>query len=406
MQSALGVATSWQGRDIGRRSAAPFPWPFSSLDINLDAGQSTHALTTSALGWLVTNDGWYNASGTTIMVECTTDGTDTGEKALFQLLGGSAAFLAFIQTAGAGSVRLFSGATYFPFNTPSNHNRYGRQRFIFTLSSASQVTLSGFNPSGPTSGTAAAPADITGMSIGYRGDTNAAGFQNGTGQHIHRVVAWPFVMNEQQIRETMARSNHRNVCIIADSIGGNSGIVSVRNLLLQKLYARGVGYFECRLDARGGGGFTNNSGVYPIEETHVNRYLNSHTAFKRHALITLDSINAEDRTTAPTGINAMRAAFRGHDDFIVTGMWPNGTFLLAEQQAAQALLASSFGNKYANVLPEAQSRADGSPEDAQDVLAGLAPRSLREDSIHQRHPEGDDCIADVLVNKIVSLGLA
>ena len=75
----------------------------------------------------------------------------------------------------------------------------------------------------------------------------------------------------------------------------------------------------------------------------------------------------------------------GHRRYLVGALLPSaadGASALAALAAINAQLAAAYGPRFVDLVALLMAGADGSPEDASDVAAGLVPRSLRSDHLH------------------------
>lgn len=92
---------------------------------------------------------------------------------------------------------------------------------------------------------------------------------------------------------------------------------------------------------------------------------------------------------------------------IVIGVTPFDTDTAGDTTARNtlnALLASSYGERYLDPMPGLQAANDGSANDLADIAAGWIPRSLRSDAGHFNQTIGATTMAGLVSAKVLSLG--
>lgn len=108
-------------------------------------------------------------------------------------------------------------------------------------------------------------------------------------------------------------------------------------------------------------------------------YLRGHTAW-----LWMGRNGAQAGRTIVGDIAAAVASL-GHSRFLVGGVLPSTAdsgAVLAQFNALNGQLASTYGPRFVDLPALLMAAADGSPEDASDVAAGFVPRSLRSDHLH------------------------
>jgi hypothetical protein len=322
------------------------------------------------------NVGWFTPAEGTFLVDWRLPETIPIGGGIFSMRGGAGGTATRIEVSvganartGVLTLQAYDTAARVLTYNQAYHARPGRM--LFTLKAGEKPRVCGPHA---TAGAAVSPQGFDWFApsvaaseagLGYRIVFNDWPFKGA----VRRVVFWPRKLSDDELTAFYLDGDGTNLHLLGDSFATAAALAALHTALIEERRT-------ISLDGVGGSSLAQQAARFAATPQYWDR-----------TLLIIDGGLDDTAAAAIAAIDDMAGRLtHGRWAYMQPAPGPNaiGSPERATWDAAQAAIRAHVGEaRYIETLPALQAAADGSANDLADVAAGLTPRSLRSDSVHE-----------------------